>query len=66
MIGAGVSHAFYSQVRSEGGETQGKTELKDRSTLEGRIETRKCYNCSKQGYIARVCSQADTLKKVRL
>jgi hypothetical protein len=60
---AGVSHAFRSRVCSEGGETQGKTELKDRSTLKGRTETRKYYNCSKQGHMARVCPQADTSKK---
>jgi hypothetical protein len=29
IIGTGMSHTFYSRVRSEGGETQSKTELKD-------------------------------------
>jgi Zinc knuckle len=61
-MGTGVSHAFRSRVRSEGGDTQGKTESKE-STSEGRTETRKCYNCGKQGHIARVCPQADTSKK---
>jgi Arc/MetJ family transcription regulator len=61
-ISTGVSHALRSRVRSEGVNTQGKAESK-KSTSEGRTETRKCYNCGKQGHMARVCPQADTSKK---
>jgi hypothetical protein len=62
MIGTGVSHAFCSRVRSEGGDTQGKAELKE-SMSEGCIETRKCYRCYQRGYIIVNCPEAEAERK---
>jgi hypothetical protein len=43
-MSTGVSHAFHTGGRSQGGEAQASrgAELKE-GTLEGRTETRKCY-----------------------
>jgi hypothetical protein len=55
-MGTGVSHAFCSRFRSEGGDTQDKAESKE-STSEGRTETRKCHRCYKRGHIIVNCPE---------
>jgi hypothetical protein len=56
-MGTGVSHAFRGQDRREAS-TKG-----DLLKAKEDTDSRKCYNCGKLDYMARVCLQADTSKK---
>jgi C4-dicarboxylate-specific signal transduction histidine kinase len=64
-MSTGVSHAFHTGDRSQDGEAQASrgAESKEKSTLEGRTETRKCHRCYQRGYIIVNCPEAEAEMK---
>jgi hypothetical protein len=64
MISTGVSHAFHTGGRSQGGETQASRGAESKeSTSEGRTETRKCHRCYQRGHIIVNCPEAGAERK---
>jgi hypothetical protein len=58
-MSTGVSHTFRTGGRSQGGEAQASrgAKSKEKSTSEGRTETRKYHRCYQRGYIIRDCPE---------